>query len=361
MKTFRRLIPVLLAVFLLLAGCAGSGSSDIRQAISSELGLLKKLDSETVAGYLSGAGLLSDVLPEESKSSSEIQDAFSLFYHNFDYKILSVDIDKEKHTALASVRVTTLDAKSLARDYASSLLRAGIFKAASQENSSETLTAAERYHLLYDLLSDNQYDSLQNTAEISLVRDNDQWEIKRTEELEEVLTGGLGNYLSDADILTPSETLDIYLNSLKEMTSEEMQNYLGIDHIVESTESDKQQIAEALVDQVKQHYDYKITDTSWESAKAVVTAEITTFDGDSILNAYQEDMDQYLSSPDAVIDGAEKRTSIAREKLLAYISDNTRTATNEAVFELENDGSAWRLISPGEDLGNALFGSISGT
>ena len=334
MKTFRRLLPFLMVLSVILASCSGSAGREIRKAIDQELGQLKHLDS----GF---------------------QDASSLFFKAFDYKILSVDMDKEKQTASASVRITTLEARPLAKDYETGLRETEIRKAADPSSPDGSLTSAEKDRLLYDLLSKNQYETFENTTEIRLAQSGDEWSLVRTDALQDILAGGLYSCLSDPDLLSPSETLDIYLRSLKEMDSSQMKTYLGVEAIAESGEESRKAIADALLEQVSQHYDYNITDTVWEGETAIVTAAITTFDSNAILEAYQSDMDEYLSSADAVIDGAEKRASIAQEKLLAYITDNTATVTADAFFEMENDGTAWRLVNPGEDLGNALFGSLS--
>ncbi len=358
MKIFERLIVVLLPILVVIAGCAAGETGRIKKAVQDELGLLSDLDTDTVAGYIRGTGVLSDVLPAESRSSSEIQDSFVLFYKDFDYKIQSVETDPENNSAKATVRLTTLDANALAKDYEAAILRTEIMHTADT-GKTQPLTSAEKYQLLYELLSSNDYPPTKNTVEISLTQKGDTWEIEQTEELKDALSGGLITYLADPDILTPSETLDIYLSSLKDMNTEQMQNYLGVESIVKSEDTQQKKIAEGLIGQVKKHYDYSITDTSWEGAKAIVTADITTFDSQSILSAYQRDMDAYLSSADAVIDGSEKRTAIAQEKLLSYITDNKDTVTSRARFELANDGTAWRLISPGQDLGEALFGSLT--
>lgn len=332
MKTFRRLLPVLLVLFLLPIGCSGQGNSEIRKAVDTELGQLKKLDS----GF---------------------QDASSLFFKDFDYKILSVDVDKENQTATASVRITTLDAGDLARDYKTSLLQAEIEKAAASSDSTP-LSSSEKEHLLQDLLSENSYSTIQNTTDISLSQKDGKWTLLRTDSLRDILAGGLYSRLDDPDLLSPSDTLAIYLRSIKEMDTDHLTNYLGVSSITGADSESKKAIAQALLLQVQQHFDYNITDTSWKGRTAIVTAVITTFDSDAILDAYQADMDSYLASPDAVIDGAEKRTELSHEKLLGYITDNTSSVTSDALFEMENDGTGWRLLHPGEDLGNALFRSL---
>ena len=47
-----------------------------------------------------------------------------------------------------------------------------------------------------------------------------EWEIIRTHSLENDLVGGLMTYLSDSDLMTPEETLTVYLDTLKTMDAE---------------------------------------------------------------------------------------------------------------------------------------------
>ena len=54
-----------------------------------------------------------------------------------------------------------------------------------------------------------------------------------THSLENDLVGGLITYLSDSDLLSPEETLTVYLNTLKTMDTEQMGNYLGLESLAE--------------------------------------------------------------------------------------------------------------------------------
>jgi hypothetical protein len=178
--------------------------------------------------------------------------------------------------------------------------------------------------------------------------------------LENDLVGGLVTYLSDNQILSPDETLSVYLDTLKEMDSAQMSNYLGISSLLNTDDESKQQIAAALVEQVHLNFDYEITDTQISNgSSAIVEADITTFDSDAILEQYQEELDTYLASADAVIDGASVRTEKSYEMLLHAIEDNTKTVKAEASFHLTNDGVSWNLENNNEELGNAIFGTLA--
>lgn len=53
-------------------------------------------------------------------------------------------------------------------------------------------------------------------------------------------------------------------------------------------------------------FNYKITDSSISGYLAQVSAQLTTFDSDSILSQYEKELNTYLGSADAVIDGSQK-------------------------------------------------------
>lgn len=134
MKIIKRLLPVLFSLLLVLAlsmlcGCSRTDSSDAEEVLKSELDQLKNLDSDTTQKYISYTEMFPDAT-ENTKLSDEIQNVFSLFFQQFDYKILDVSVDEDKKNAQASLELTTIDAKSLATDFAAELLRTKITEAA---------------------------------------------------------------------------------------------------------------------------------------------------------------------------------------------------------------------------------------
>lgn len=121
----------------------------------------------------------------------------------------------------------------------------------------------------------------------------------------------------------------------------------------------KNSIASALAEQIHKNFNYVIKSSSENGYNATVTTEITTFDSDSILADYQEKLDKYLASADAVIDGSQKRYEKSFEILLNSINDNTVTTVNDVDFVLINDGVSWKLQDEGNTLGNAIFGTLT--
>lgn len=358
MKIVKRLLPAFLfALVFLMAGCSSMGKSDVKEVITSELDLLKNLDSEKTQEYVSYKELFPNT--KDMELSAEVKEVFSLFFRNFDYKIQKIQVDKKQKTASASVKLSTLDAQSLAEDFAALKLKTEIEKAASSKSAENFSDSTDdNYRLLNQLLKKNKYETTEEICTITLHYKNDAWIIDHSNALENDLVGDLITYLADPDILSPEETMKVYLKTLKKMELEEINNFLGIESLLASGDTARSAIASALVEQVHTNFNYKITESTVNGYTASVKAEITTFDSDSILDNYHEKLNDYLSSADAVIDGSEKRYLKSYELLLETIEKNEDTITASAVFHLVNDGASWKLKDASTELGNAIFGTL---
>ena len=367
MKIAKGLMPFLLFILMsvaFLAGCSHVDKTDVEAVITNELNLLKNLDSDTTQKYVSYKELFPDTT-QEIELSKEVKEVFSLFFRDFDYKIRNVDVDNDTKEASVSLQLSTLDARTLAEDYAQASLETAILKAAASDTSATEETTdslEERYVLLDSLLKKNKYETVTRDCTMTLRNtgaDHDEWEIQKSHSLENDLVGGLISYLSDNNLLSPEETLTIYLNTLKSMNTEQMGDYLGIESLLNTSDSDKNSIASALVEQVHQNFDFKITSCEEQGYTATISTEITTFDSSAILNTFSEEQDAYLSSANAVIDGSEKRYLKTLEMLLNDIENNTATITSTADFHLTNDGVSWKLDDSNTTIGNAIFGTLS--
>lgn len=365
MKTVKYLLAfffVFLAVFM--CGCSHSAKTSAEKAISKDPDLLKNLDSDTTMKYISYQELFPDS-ENNAELSDDIKEVFSLFFRNFDYKILDISVDQNQKTASALIRLTTLDAEALAKDFISASLQNEILETASGEENTDknSNSLEERYLLLHKLLKNNSYNTAERNTSVQLINHGSSsepdWEITHSASLENDLVGGLISYLSDPDLVPPDKTLDIYLKTLQDMDVQQMANYLGLDSILNTSDSAKNAIASALMEQFHSCFNYKITDTSASGYSATVNAELTTFDSDSILSQYEEELNTYLDSADAVIDGSQKRYNKSHELLLDSIKNNEATITATATFHLTNDGASWKLEDAGTELGNAIFGTLT--
>lgn len=364
MKTVKHLLAFLMIILLsvFLCSCSQSAKAHAEKAIKKDLDLLKNLDSETTMQYISYQELFPDS-DDSTKLSADIKEVFSLFFQNFDYKILGISVDSDEKNASAQLKLTTLDAEALAIDFVSASLQEEILETASGKENDNGNSLEQRYLLLYKLLKNNTYSSVERNTSIQLNNlgssSEPDWEITHSSSLENDLVGGLITYLSDPDLVPPAETLTVYLKTLQEMDVKQMANYLGLDSILNTSDSAKNAIASALMEQFHSCFNYKISSTSVSGYLAEVDAELTTFDSNSILTQYEKELNTYLASADAVIDGSQKRYNKSHELLLDSIRNNQATITATATFHLTNDGASWKLENAGTELGNAIFGTLT--
>lgn len=364
MKTVKHLLAFLMIILLsvFLCSCSQSAKAHAEKAIKKDLDLLKNLDSETTMQYISYQELFPDS-DDSTKLSADIKEVFFLFFQNFDYKILGISVDSDEKNASAQLKLTTLDAEALASDFVSASLQEEILETASGKENDNGNSLEQRYLLLYKLLKNNTYSSAERTTSIQLNNlgssSEPDWEITHSSSLENDLVGGLITYLSDPDLVPPAETLTVYLKTLQEMDVKQMANYLGLDSILNTSDSAKNAIASALMEQFHSCFNYKISSTSVSGYLAEVDAELTTFDSNSILTQYEKELNTYLASADAVIDGSQKRYNKSHELLLDSIRNNQATITATATFHLTNDGASWKLENAGTELGNAIFGTLT--
>lgn len=364
MKTVKHLLAFLMIILLsvFLCSCSQSAKAHAEKAIKKDLDLLKNLDSETTMQYISYQELFPDS-DDSTKLSADIKEVFSLFFQNFDYKILGISVDSDEKNASAQLKLTTLDAEALASDFVSASLQEEILETASGKENDNGNSLEQRYLLLYKLLKNNTYSSAEHNTSIQLNNlgssSEPDWEITHSSSLENDLVGGLITYLSDPDLVPPAETLTVYLKTLQEMDVKQMANYLGLDSILNTSDSAKNAIASALMEQFHSCFNYKISSTSVSGYLAEVDAELTTFDSNSILTQYEKELNTYLASADAVIDGSQKRYNKSHELLLDSIRNNQATITATATFHLTNDGASWKLENAGTELGNAIFGTLT--
>lgn len=364
MKTVKHLLAFLMIILLsvFLCSCSQSAKAHAEKVIKKDLDLLKNLDSETTMQYISYQELFPDS-DDSTKLSADIKEVFSLFFQNFDYKILDISVDSDGKNASAQLKLTTLDAETLASDFVSASLQEEILETASGKENDNGNSLEQRYLLLYKLLKNNTYSSVERNTSIQLNNlgssSEPDWEITHSSSLENELVGGLITYLSDPDLVPPAETLTVYLKTLQEMDVQQMANYLGLDSILNTSDSAKNAIASALMEQFHSCFNYKISSTSVSGYLAEVDAELTTFDSDSILTQYEKELNTYLASADAVIDGSQKRYNKSHELLLDSIRNNQATITATATFHLINDGASWKLENAGTELGNAIFGTLT--
>ena len=358
MELKRQISFLLLCFLFLLTGCGNSVKKEVEKVVSNELDLLKNFDSTTTQGYIPYEDLFPDAT-DTSHLSAEMEEVFSLFFKDFDYKIMEVKVDQEAQKATASVRLTTIDSRALAKDFAAAHLKQSILENADTVSSSTNSSSLEDHYLLLGkMLKTKKYKEVETNCTIHLLQNGDDWIIQKNENLENELVGGLLTYLSDPNILTPSETVDVYMKTLKKMDTEQLNTYLNLDAVLNTDDEQEKEIATALVKQIHKCFNYEIKDATDHGYTANVNVAVTSFDSASILEKYETKLDKYLATPEAVIDGEEGRLAKSQEYLLDAIKNNKATSKTDVTIELVNYGKTWN-VELNRKIGQALFGNLS--
>lgn len=103
MKTVKHLLAFLMIILLsVFYVAAPSRPKLMRRRRSKRSGSSQNLDSETTMQYISYQELFPDS-DDSTKLSADIKEVFSLFFQNFDYKILGISVDSDEKMLLRSL------------------------------------------------------------------------------------------------------------------------------------------------------------------------------------------------------------------------------------------------------------------
>lgn len=337
---------------LLLSGCSSKEEKEIRHVVEQELDGLKNTDPQTVRDYLDAEEIFSD-FTEEDDSSSDIAEIFTLFYQNFSYNIKKVNAD-ENH-ADVKLKITTLNMQELAKDYMTESLKKRITLDATP--SSVDFSLNDSYLLQEDLLKTKEYETAESTVLIELEKNDKTWEICRTKELDDALTGNFRQYMMDSSLLSPSEIVEIHFQTIKDFDSEQLKIYLSLDQLLDTDTEYNRAVAHAIAEQINRVFDYKILSEEIDGTEATVTTSITSVNSQSTLDHYSESLSAWLETSESLAVGEDGRREKERELLLSSIESSSDTTTRKINIHLENDGVNWKIQMDSE-IAQAVFGDI---
>ena len=338
----------------LLPGCTSKSQRAAKESLEEELKKLQSSDIQTIQNTIDTQELLpSSQYTEEA--AEEIGNIFSLFYKDFSFKVKNVKTDEEKGTGTAKTAITTIDAYSLAKDYSLVLLKKQIELDASPQEVEFSLN--DSCLLLKELLEEKDYDMETSEADISLEKEGDTWKVVHTAELDSLLTGNFASYMSDAQLLSPSEIVDAHFGTIKDFDSEQLKIYLSLDHLVETDDSYNNSLSMAIAQQIDKAFDYEITEEEQAGSTAAVQVSVTSPDFESILTSYKERLTQWLKTSESLSAGAQGRREKERELLLSCIEDNETVTSKNIAVTLYNDGINWK-IQMDSNIAEAVFGDI---
>ncbi len=337
----------------LLTGCVSEDKKAVTDCIRNELDVLKTADPSNIAQHLSNSSLFEDMAAD--KLPSEVIDVFSLFFRDFDYDIKNVQVDEGSQKASAILRLETIDAKKLAKDYTSQSI---IKQLQNLANPSQVEYSLEDYYLtLHDLLTVNDYKTVKNEYSVTLTRTGETWKLEQDSDLENALVGGFVTYAADPELFTPEEIVALHFDTIKEFDTEQMNQFLSLDELFSADDEYKRTIAKALAAQILQYLDYSITASENDGINAKVTMDITSCDSRGIIKEYQTSVADYTNTAQALADGISVRLTKANQILLDSINHNTSASTTSITLVLVNDGTNWKLQMD-DAVAEAILGNI---
>lgn len=350
-----RLLPLFLfPLCLCLTGCGDEEKDAVESVITQDLDKLKNLDADTAREYISAENLFPDSTDSTANQDS-VEDFISNYFQNFDYKILDIKIKKD--SATASLRLNTLDAQSLARDYTGTQLQNQILSAASPSQKSGA-PVQDHYQLLCQLMNENNYETVENSCTIELQKMLDTWVIQKTAALENDIIGNFISYISNSNLLTPEETLNIYLSTVRSMSEEQLLHYLNLEQYLNNIDPTVNEFTSSIIDQVMSDFTYTIKETIQEGYKATVNVDVTTFDVHAVLEDYSSRYQKYLKTPESLYAGTDGRLLEAQNLMQECLNESDATTTLHVPIQMVNDGKSWTIQSP-EQIGNSIFGSLT--
>lgn len=364
-KTRHRLFTVGIPAILLIELLLGMGAwyylknqtpywQDPEKLVSHELSLLKKGDPDTVDQLLT----YQDIFPTEDTDKpipDEIAKIFTRYFTDFSYNIISVQTDD--HTSRVTVALTTPDGLRIAREYSRQTIVKQIQNSAAPANVEFSLE--DCYLLLGTVLENNTYDTVQSEYTIDLTFKDGAWTINSPKELSEAVTGEFSSHVSDADLFTPSEIVEIHLDTLKSFDIEQLNRYLALDNLFSGDAEYKREISRALASQLLSYLDYKIysENITDNDTAATIEMELTSCDCSSMMKQYQEQVMAYTNTSQALQDGISGRLNTANRILVESISGNTASVTTPLTLHMRNDGTNWKM-EMSDEMGEALLGNI---
>lgn len=321
------------------------------QAVERELALIEELDTETIQSFISYENLMNSDLASGT-INDDTTEAVNLFFQNFKSNIHNEQIDGDEATV--SVNITNIDMHALAQDLCREILQESV--AIYPENQSST--TGDYYRLLRDTLAANTYEPVVTTAYFHLKKEESGWVILASQELEDELVSGFISYMNDPKILPASEVLSIHLNALKDLTAEQWADYLSIDDVFATYNTDYSgQIDEEYISQLAEDFDYKLIKCTESENTADAVVRINSIDMTNVLEIYKEHLLQYASTPQSVRDDAVAMSNEIASLLLQSLQENDQASSTDVEITLYNDGTVWN-VQFNSEFSDALMGNM---
>lgn len=320
-------------------------------AVQHELSLIQELDEATIESFVSYQNLTGSRIASGS-IGKETADAVTLFFRDFQYRILNEQIDSD--TATVTVNITNCDMHALAQDLCTAIFR----QTAAIYPPEEKMTTSDYYRLLYDTLSSSHYDTVVTTAYFRLQKDEQGWVILADSTLEDELVSGFISYINDPYILPASTLLGLQLDALKDLNAEQWKDYLGIDDVFATYNTDyAPQIDLEYVTQLAAAYDYEILKCKEDGDTTHATVRITSLDMPAVLTQYKKYLLEYAATTKSIRDNDVQVSNETSRLLLLALQENTETHSTDIDLTFHNNGQTWEIFFD-DAFTNAVMGDI---
>lgn len=349
MNIKKLLIGWLLLCVFFLTGCGYAGPE---KAVRQEMEQIRKLDESTIENFIS----YEDIKVANASASeigSEPAEAVKLFFKNFKYRIRSSSVSEDQTSAIVNLDITNIDAKELAKD----LCRAIIQDTTINDNASSGDGITSSFALMKQCLENNSYSLVTTKATVNLVKQDEEWIIPESEDLEDELTGGLVSYLQDPYLLTPEDVLDCTLSVFSSFDADQWHTYLNSEDILGTGSDLADEIDLALCEQIARFFDYTIDDASQDGDTAEVSATITSLDLEAVMNSCRASLLAYAKTTESIRATDEEISQKTAELLLTALLENESSALHSVTVPLVNNGYSWEL-QPDELFSSALIGGM---
>lgn len=348
-------IPAILVAQLLLLSFLYSWNlrrvQSPSQAVEHELALIEELDEPTIQSFISYENLTNSHLATGT-IDQKATDAVALFFKNFSYDILNEEIDGD--TATVTVEITNSDMHTVAQDLCSTILR----RSAAITASASTQTTGDYYHLLYDTLASNSYDTTVTTATFHLRKDGKNWMILADSTLEDQLVSGFISSMNDPYILPASTVLSIHLDALKALDADGWKNYLSISDVFATYNSEySTQIDDAYSARIAAAFDYEILKCHEEGDSSTATVRITSIDMPGMLSLYKKYLLAYAATTRSIRDNDVQVSNETSRLLLQSLTETSDVCHTDVDMAFRNNGETWE-INFDDSFTNAVMGDL---
>ena len=243
---------------------------------------------------------------------------------------------------------------AVAQDLCSAILR----QSAAITTSASTQTTGDYYHLLYDTLASNSYDTTVTTATFHLRKDGKNWMILADSTLENELVSGFISSMNDPYILSAFTILSIHLDALKALDTEGWKDYLSINDVFATYNSEySTQIDDAYIARITTSFDYEILKCHEEGDTATATIRITSVDMPGVLETYKKYLLAYAATTRSIRDNDVQVSNETSRLLLQSLTETTDVCHTDVDMTFRNNGETWE-INFDDSFTNAVMGNL---